>query len=797
MNGLGDGSGAAPDRGEISETGARLDLHAILDSVPEPVGLVDREGRVIAFNAAGRNVVQVARDQKVRLGDELTSYISPHNQEGVRESLRRAWAGEVRMHRTEARGHHFETVYSPVRGASGEIVAVSIRVADVTAREKARAELAALNASLERRVEERTREIRAILASTHDGFALFGPDGRFLEVNGAYCRMAGYSRDELLGMTIRDVDVGLSPLETEENVRRMHLTGSVSFETRYQRKNGTFVDVEATVNREDGEEGRTFAFVRDITARKEAEAIRDLQLEILEAIPDFVGMADEERNVLYLNPAAKRLLGLERIEGLKTNDLHPARFVEVLEREIRPVLRREGAWRGESVFLASDGREIPVYQVVLVHVGPDGTTPYFSTIARDVTEEKRAQAEIEARAAELARLNDELAQASRAKDEFLANMSHELRTPLTGILGSAELLRSGVHGELNERQLRTLGILENAGRHLLALLSDVLDLAKIGAGRVSIEPDACTLDEICELALALVRTEARRKGVELAFQGPSAPVRFVADPRRFRQVLANLLSNAVKFTPASGRVELVASADPDSHVLRFEVRDTGAGILPEDLPKLFRPFTQLDARLAREHGGSGLGLSLARGMVELHGGRIDVESEPGKGSCFSVVLPWQVPERRPALSRERAPAASRPASAPPSGRILLVEDDADNRTILVEFLEAQGFAVEGVSNGRDAVERSAAGVYDLLVLDIQLPGMDGLEVLRELRSGRAAALPVLALTALAMVGDRDRILAAGADAYLAKPVALDALLAEVGRILEGRRAKGPGEEKAG
>ena len=786
------------ESGEVSETASRLDPHAILESIPEPVGLVDRQGRILAFNAAGRHVIRLVQGQEVGLGDDLYSFISEHNHAGERESPGRAFAGEAHSHRTEAGGRHFETVYSPVRGPDGAVIAVSIRVADVTAREQALGALAELNASLEQRVTQRGEELRVILSSTHDGFALFHDDGSFADVNEAYCRMVGFSREELLGMRLRDLDVGLSPEEHEELTRRLKETGSVSFETRNRRKDGRIVVLEATVNLANVAGGAQFAFVRDITSRKEAEAVRDRQLEILEATPDLVGMADDQRRTLYVNPAGRRLLGLESIEGTRVEDFHPPAVLELLEREISRVVRRGEVWQGETLLKAADGREIPVWQIVIPHVRPDGSIPYSSTVAHDITEEKQARAEREERAAELARLNADLARAGRAKDEFLANMSHELRTPLTGILGAAELLRAGVHGELNERQLRTVGILEGAGRHLLSLLSDVLDLARIGAGHLTIEPDACTLDEICDLALVLVRTEARRKGIELSFQGPPVPVRFVADPRRLRQVLANLLSNAVKFTPPAGRVDLVASADPEGALVRFDVRDTGPGIAREDLPKLFHPFTQLDARLAREHGGSGLGLSLARGMTELHGGRIEVESEPGKGSRFSVVLPWRTPERRPARAREAPPSpATAPETAPGRRRILLVEDDADNRTILEEFLAAQGFDVESVAAGREALDRATGYAYDLMVLDIQLPGMDGLEVLRELRSGSSSALPVLALTALAMVGDRDRILAAGADSYMTKPVALQALRAEIGRMLERRPDGSSREEVAG
>ncbi len=780
----------------MSEAAARLDPHAILDSVPEPLGLVDRKGRVLAFNAAARHVVRVARGQPVSIGDDLLSFISPHNQEGVRGSLGRAFAGEAHSHRTEARGHHFETVYSPVRGEDGAVVAVSIRVADVTAREHAVAALTELNASLEQRVAERTKEIRSILSSTYDGFALFGEGGRFVEVNGAYCRMLGYTREELLGKSIHEIDAVLSHEEIEALAERLARVGSLSFETRHRRKDGSLVDVETTVTWEKPGEGPSFAFVRDITARKEAEAIRDRQLEILEALPDFVGMADESGRLLYLNPPGRRLLGLERIDGLRVSGLHPDWFAGTVLKEIGRVVRGGKVWRGESVFRAADGREVPVRQVVVPHVRPDGTIPYFSTIARDVSEERQAAAEREERAAELSRLNAELERAARAKDAFLASMSHELRTPLTGILGATELLRTGVQGPLTERQARSLGYVEEAGRHLLALLADLLDLARIGAERLSLSIDACMLEELCESAVAMVRAEARRKGIALTLHAPSAPVRFLADGRRVRQMLVNLLSNAVKFTPAGGSVALAAVADGERQALRLEVRDTGPGIAAEDLPKLFQPFTQLDTRLSREHAGTGLGLALVRSLAELHGGRAEVESTPGHGSLFRVVLPWNRPTSLPGSVRRSAVAGAfrgRPAGAPPP-RALLVEDDDANRTILGEFLAMRGFDVDEAATGLEALELAAASVHDVVVLDIQLPGMDGLEVLARLEACPGGRPPVLALTALAMSGDRERILAAGADAYLSKPAPLAVLGRELDRILalgRGRLPSGP------
>ncbi|MBK9966611.1 MAG: response regulator [Holophagales bacterium] len=533
--------------GEASATASLLDPHAILESIPEPVGLVDRQGRILAFNGAARRVVHAAAPTKVvALGDDFYTFISPHNHPGVRESLERAFAGEANTHRTEAGGYHFETVYSPVRGPDGSVVAVSTRVADVTARENALAELAALNASLEERVAERS--------------------------------------------------------------------------------------------------------------------------------------------------------------------------------------------------------------------------------------------------VELERVNAELERAARAKDAFLASMSHELRTPLTGILGAAELLREGAHGPLNDRQLRSLGFLEEAGRHLLSLLSDILDLARIGAERLSLSLDSCSLGEVCESALGIVREEARRKGIALGFRGPAVPVRFVGDARRVCQILVNLLSNAVKFTPPGGSVELSASGDEETGEVLLEVRDTGPGIASEDIPKLFLPFTQLDTRLAREHAGTGLGLALVRSLSELHGGRAGVESEPGRGSRFRVTLPWRRPEPRGGGAGEVARADPEPAAPRETRpRILLVEDDDANRTILGEFFRMRGFSVEEAASGPEALSLASSSPHDLIVLDIQLPGMDGLEVLARLRATGRAIPPVLALTALAMEGDRERILAAGADAYLSKPAPLAVLGKEIDRLLATRR----------
>ena len=786
MDGADDDAGGRCRRGEASEEASRLDLVSVLESIPEPVGLVDRSRRVIAFNAAGRAVVKLSPSGEIGIGTDFLSFAAAPHEATVRELVDRALAGETCTHRTETKGRVLETVYSPVRDADGEVRAASVRVADVTARERALAELAALNAELEQRVARRGEELRAILSAAQDGFALVGGDDLIIDLNEPLCRLLGYGREELLGMHVHEVGTDLTPEASEALQRTLRTTGTVSFETRARRKDGTAVELGVTATWEEVEGGRYFAFARDLTARKEAEELLVRQLEILEATPDLVGMSDDERRIVYLNPAGRRLLGVDDVTGRRLTEFLAPSFLRRLESEVGPTARAGEVWQGEGALLAEDGREVPVLQVVVPHLRRDGSLPFFSTVAHDVTELKRTQRELEARSRQLTLSNAELERALSARDAFLANMSHELRTPLTGILGAAELLRGGAQGSLSEGQKRTLAFVEDAGRHLLGLVSDVLDLAKVGAGTLRVQTDPCGLAESCESALAIVREAAARKGLSIGCRGPGPGVRFVADGQRVRQILVNLLSNAVKFTPEGGSVELAAEADEEAGVVRFSVRDDGPGIAPEDVPRLFLPFVQLDTRLSRENPGTGLGLPLVRSLAELHGGSVEVESAPGKGSLFTVTLPW----RRSLPGR---PMAARPepvlAVSPGDGgakRVLLVEDDDANRTILVEFLGSRGFAVDEATNGPEALERAAAGQPDLVVLDVQLPGMDGLEVLARLRASGGRKPAVLAFTAFAMAADRERLLSAGADAYLAKPAPLGVLEREIRRLLEER-----------
>jgi signal transduction histidine kinase len=392
------------------------------------------------------------------------------------------------------------------------------------------------------------------------------------------------------------------------------------------------------------------------------------------------------------------------------------------------------------------------------------------------------------RTVELRQANAELARATRLKDEFLANMSHELRTPLTAILGRTELLQEEIYGPLTTRQVESLDSIEASGRHLLSLINDILDLSKIEAGKIEIEPMPILVDALCRASLQMITQSARARRISLNTTYDSQVSIIYGDERRVKQILVNLLTNAVKFTPEGGAIGLEVQGNPQAHTVSFTVWDTGIGIAADQIGQLFQPFMQIDHGLNRQYEGTGLGLSLVQRLTEAHGGSVDVESAPGAGSRFCVTLPWPA-EIRPASGALSAGEPSHPLAQAPlrselrepsagylAAHILLAEDNEENSQVVVEYLCAHGFSVTVARNGFEALLWAEEARPAIILMDIQMPGMDGLETIRRIRANeQLAGVPIIALTALAMPGDRERCLAAGADDYLAKPVSLSRL----------------------
>jgi signal transduction histidine kinase/DNA-binding response OmpR family regulator len=396
----------------------------------------------------------------------------------------------------------------------------------------------------------------------------------------------------------------------------------------------------------------------------------------------------------------------------------------------------------------------------------------------DISERKRVEAQGE-RARELAE------QASRAKSEFLANISHEVRTPLNALMGLTRLL---MDSPLNPEQKSWLDLMDSSAHALLALLNDVLDLSRIEAGKLSIEHVPFNLRDTLDEVSALYAEQARAKPLDWTLQtAPELPTQMLGDPGRLRQVLGNLLSNALKFTPRGGRIRVSAqalsAADTGQRLLRLQVQDSGVGISPKQQTTIFDAFTQADASTARRFGGSGLGLAICSRLVQLMGGGIELQSELGQGSTFTVTLPLgepAVPDKGPLSGPVELNGVAQAGQRFAGLCVLVAEDHPVNELLMNQLLQRLGCTVRNARDGNRAVQQWSQGGVDLVLMDVQMPGSNGLEATRRIRELETLKglphTPIVAVTANAMNGDREACLAAGMDGYTPKPVGPRALM---------------------
>ena len=517
---------------------------------------------------------------------------------------------------------------------------------------------------------------------------------------------------------------------------------------------------------------------------------------VVETAPDAIVLADEGGTIVGWNQGAQHLFGYSRDEilGRPLTWLMPIRHrvshIKGLER-----LRAGGSSRllGKTVViegLRRDGGEFPIEFVLGGWSTLTGC--YFSAVIRDITERKRTEAELdqyrhdlEGRVAERTReleiAKDAAESANRAKSVFLSNMSHELRTPLNAILGFAQLMESDP--TLAEPHRRELNTIHRSGRHLLALINDVLEISRIEAGRTEIRNEVFDLAEALSAIEEMIRIRAEQRGLAFRIERQGELPRHVhGDAHHLRQILINLLGNAVKYTDR-GHISLMLTPLGED-MIRFEVADTGTGIAQEDLPCIFQAFYQTEAGIAKGEG-TGLGLTISREFVRLMGGELRVASEPGRGSRFFFTLPLPE-EMAPILSTFGKGRIVGLTPGQPQRRVLVAEDHADNREMICRLLENLGFEVRAVADGRSAVECFRNWRPDFIWMDMRMPVMDGYEATRAIRAMAAEGgkeVKIVALTASAFREDRDAILAAGCDDLLAKPIDAARLFRLMGELL--------------
>jgi PAS domain S-box-containing protein len=617
--------------------------------------------------------------------------------------------------------------------------------------------------------------------------ALFDGEGRLVAASRRWRRLTRLSGRNRLGMSYAQL-FPEGPAKRLE-LHRKALAGQhlVNQEEAYREADGEtrWLSCEyRPVRGPDGSVGAYFVHGHDITplmcARAEAQAYAERLKLALRAARAGVCELDLEARTIWCSPE------FDQIVGVEVTDFR--RFARdpwwMAHPDDKPLIRRVIAdWTGprheptDFRILLPSGETYWVQIHGEQQLDAQGRRTKIVGLILDIDARKRQElALVEAERAAQA--------AAEAKSQFLANMSHEIRTPMNGVLGVLHLLKDE---QLSDQGRRLLAEAANCGRMLSQLLDDVIDLSRIEAGRLELAPEPTDPRELLEGVADLLRPNAEAKGLELRVRAQGDLDRVMADPVRLRQALFNLVGNAVKFT-ATGHVEarLTASRCGQRRRLRFEVEDTGVGIPEAAQASLFRRFQQADGSTSRRFGGSGLGLAITRRLVQLMDGQVGFESREGSGSTFWLEISPPRAQRTPRPPRPR----QSPESPPLAGlKVLLVEDNPTNRLVGSKILEALQLQVAIAEDGAEGVEAARTGGYDLILMDVQMPVMDGVEATRQIRRmpGETGRTPIIGLTANAMSHQREQYLAAGMDGVASKPISPSALIEEIGRVLNAGR----------
>ncbi len=658
-----------------------------------------------------------------------------------------------------------------------------------------------LNSLENRLLTERLRESQKRFSNAFDyapiGMALVSLQGKFLQVNQALSDFLGYSEPELQAKTFLELTHPDDLAEDLRNVQSL-IAGKVQsyrMEKRYLGKAGNVVPALLNVSLLKDDQNQPLYFVsqiEDISDRKEKEEQLRWKTAFFEAqvhsSPDGIIVANNEGTIILQNERIKEMWDMpdaifnnprqeERVAWVRAQCKDPEQFTRTVES-----LSAHPDEIGYDEIETHDGRFFARLSSPVR--GKDGT--YYGRIwtTRDVTDQKRYEAELKE-----ARIEAETA--NRAKSEFLANMSHEIRTPLNGIIGMTDLMLGTT---LNSEQTGILETIHTAGENLMTIITDVLDFSKIEYGKLEIDSHDFDLRTLIGDIVSIQKCRAAAKNLDLTFDvDPKLPKTFRGDATRIRQVLTNLVSNAIKFTETGGiriNADLSGSGENGEKRVQFAVADTGIGIPPDRLDRLFQVFSQVDTSTTRKYGGSGLGLAICLKLVQLMDGTIGVESLPGQGSTFRFEIPLGPPAAASLSQSQRLAISTAPAAAPSDNvplrtdlHILVVEDNLTNQKVATQILARLGYTARIANNGLEAVDLAQKEKWDLILMDVHMPEMDGLEATRHIRQ---LALPyrprIVALTADVLKGEREKCLDAGMDDYATKPVRIDrlkSLLAEV------------------
>ncbi|MDD1726322.1 MAG: PAS domain S-box protein [Methanothrix sp.] len=621
---------------------------------------------------------------------------------------------------------------------------------------------------------------------------VWDPLFRITRFNHAAERLTGQRSEDILG---RNLDILFPGESRNEYLAYMEKTLSGehwdAVEIPILRKDGDVRTVlwnSATIYDEGGKKVMaTIAQGQDITERKEAESQVTFQASLLNQVRNAVIATDLDGKIIYWNHFSEILYQWKADEVLGrsiADTIVPAQRRQII-REVMEEIVRCGYLESEFVVQRKDGSLFPALYVFNMLKDQKGRNMGFASVSIDLTERKRVEDD-------LLLAKERAESATRAKSQFLANMSHEIRTPMNAVIGLTSLL---LNTPINPEQRDYIETIRSSGDSLLAVISDILDFSKIEGGMLELESKPFDLQRVLEDSMSMVASAARGKGLDLSYSlEPDVPRQVLGDQGRLKQILVNLLGNAVKFTEKGEISATVSTSGPSRgrhglEEIMFAVKDTGIGISKEHMARLFQSFSQADPSTTRKYGGTGLGLVISKNLAERMGGRIWAESETGKGSVFYFTVKARAsPGLLPAPQEDilPGPLAEFDGQGKSDLRILLAEDNAVNQMVALRMLERLGYRADTAVNGQEVLQALQNRSYDIVLMDVQMPEMDGLEAARRIRSSKSGQPYIIAMTAHAMKGDREVCMEAGMNDYVSKPVRMEELRAAIMRSLKNR-----------